>query len=498
MDSLKRRTAAYIQRLKESEYAVPTPVSNIVNYILDSWWAKIDIRNYQDPPPWYPPDPNAHVRETWLECDLYKCISLNRVYPNWAKHLNAYAFWCLFEGPTSSYELIPFLDTYKFRDMIKGSYQYRIQSEMIPISLEKTVRLPIFGNFFVECKGSDIRLFVSLDLAYDSSQCCITVMVDPHNAAQAEQFLSDMDASIQANDIYYKKCLSYERGNINFTAVSPTAWASIIMKPDLKESIRQNTVGVLENMEILSSIGMCPNNNLMLISPPGMAKTMTFRAISCEIEGTMTRIWCTGKSIEYPEHVTKLFEAARALSPCVIFIEDMDTFGGERTTSRAPRVLNEFLQCLDGAQENAGVVVIASTNDVASIDEALSSRPGRFNVKIEVPLPDAEDRRMMLNNFFLGYNAGFDTSVTKDIVKTVIDMTAGLTGDYLKNLAKTTVIRAVADGCCDGKNVIFTAAHLTGAAEQAMKNFQIGCRAKRHHHYENEINSMSDSSVQLN
>jgi AAA+ superfamily predicted ATPase len=404
--------------------------------------------------------------------------------------LDAYAFWCLFEGPTSSYNIVPFIDTYEFRDLIKGSYQYRIQSEMISIALGKQVRLPIFGNFFVECKGTGTRLFVSLDLAYESSACCITVLVAPQHAAQAEQFLCDMDASIQANDIYYKKCLSYECGKIDFYAVSPTSWSSIIMKEDLKENIRQNTVGVLENMEILTGIGMCPNRNLMLISPPGMAKTMTFRAISCEIEGQMTRIWCTGKSIEYPEHVTKLFEAARALAPCVIFLEDLDLTGGERSSSRGdPRVLNELLQCLDGAQENAGVVVIASTNDASALDEAILNRPGRFDVKIEVPLPDAADRREMLNKFFLGYHATFDPSVTMDTIKTILDMTEGLTGDYMKNLAKTTVVRAVANGSCDGKNVIINSDHITGAADQAMKNFAIGKRAKRHHHYEDEVSS---------
>ena len=486
MNGMKRFASAYIAKLKESEYAVPPPVANIVNYVLDSWWAKLDVRNREDPRPWSPNDPHSHVRELWLQCDLYKCISLNRTYPSWAKCLNAYAFWCLFEGPTSSYAIVPFIDTYEFRDLIKGSYQYRIQSEMISIALGKQVRLPIFGNFFIECKGTNVRLFVSLDLAYDSPSCCITVMVAPENAKHAEQFLKDMDASIEANDIYYKKCLSYERGNIDFYAVSPTSWSSIIMKEDLKENIRQNTVGVLENMEVLSGIGMCPNRNLMLISPPGMAKTMTFRAISCEIEGAMTRIWCTGKSIEYPEHVTKLFEAARALAPCVIFTEDIDLIGGDRSSSRDPRVLNELLQCLDGAQENAGVVVIASTNDVTSIDEALSARPGRFDVKIEIPLPDATDRREMLNKFFLGYHANFDPSVTKDTIKTVIDMTDGLTGDYMKNLAKTSVVRAVADGSCDGKNVVINSDHITGAADQAMKNFAIGKRAKRHHYYEGE------------
>jgi AAA+ superfamily predicted ATPase len=491
MGALKsNRIASYLAALQESEYGISSTVSGVINYLLDSYYAKLDQRTKPPKPvKWYPDDPHAHVREVWLQTDLYKCVSLNRSYPTWARSLNAYAFWCLFDGPTSSYEIIPFLDVYEFRDMLKGHHGYRIQSEMITIAFNNQVRLPIFGNFFVQHRGSGIHLFVSLDLCYELSSCNVTVMVAPNHAAEAEQFLAAMDASIIANDIYYRRCLSYECNKLDFCVVTPTTWTSIIMKPQVKDNIRQNTVSVLEHTELLNSLGMCPNRNLMLISPPGMAKTTIFRAVSCDVEGTITRIWCTGKSIEYPEHVTQLFAAARALAPCIVFIEDMDLFGRDRSLSSSinPRVLNEFLAMLDGAQENAGVVVMASTNDVVSMDEALINRPGRFDVKIEIPFPDADDRLNMLNKFLTDFHACHDSTVTKDVIQTVINMTDGLTGDYMKSLVKTVVIRAVSDNKSDGKSVIFGAEHIINAAEQVIKNYQIGKRAKRHHVFEGEI-----------
>jgi AAA+ superfamily predicted ATPase len=481
------KLASYLPRLPEKEYGISSLVASVINYGLDAWWQKTDERNRIDPMPWCPADPHAHVCETWLGCALYRCVSLNRTYPTWARALNAYAFWCLFEGQTAEYEIIPYLDVYEFRDMIKGSHQYRIQSEIIPIELGKQIRLPVFGNFFVQSRGTNICMFITLDLCYDSSRCTITVMTAPEHAIEAEQFLRAMDASIEANDIYYRKCLSYDRGKLDFAAVTPTLWDDIVMKPDLKVRIQQNTIGILDNTEVLSGLGMCPNRNLLMISPPGMAKTMTFRAVSCDVEGRITRIWCTGKSIGHAEHVTQLFAAARAMAPCIVFIEDMDLFGGERTASRESRVLNEFLACLDGAQENAGVVIMASTNDVVSMDEALVNRPGRFEIKIEVPLPDEADRFAMLNKFLTTYHAKHDVTVSKDTIKNVIEMTDGLTGDYVRSLAKSVVIRAVARGApVVNETVVFSADDVIDAAQQVMQNYMIGKRAKRHHIFEAE------------
>jgi len=228
---------------------------------------------------------------------------------------------------------------------------------------------------------------------------------------------------------------------------------------------------------------MCPNRNTILISQPGMAKTTIFRAISGEIHGQATVIWCTGKSINYSEHVTSLFQAARSLAPCIVFIEDMDLFGGNRDSlaGHDSRVLNEFLACLDGAQENSGVVVIASTNDIASMDEALVNRPGRFDVKIEIPLPDLEDRGLMLFKFLKKMHAKQDNTVSKETIQTVLELTEGLTGAYIKELAKCTVIKAVAknhvtDGC-----VVFSADDMIFAAKQVVENYSIGQRAVSHH-----------------
>ena len=488
---LARTAAMYLKKLPESEYAIPSTIANAINYALDSGFKKLDdIKNANHiTEKWYPSDPHSHIKSLWLQCELHTAVTLNQSFPAVFKDLNVWAFSRLFVGDQANYRIVPFLDMYEFKDLLSGNYRYQVQSSQICIAPNTCVTLPIYGNFFIEHIGTGAHLFVTADFCYEGIGCSILVMACPENQKSAEQFINDMHASIIANDIYHCKCLSYIKGRLDFTSVSPTSWDSIILKDKIKENIRQNTIEVLKNSEKLIGLGMCPNSNVLLASPPGMAKTKLFRAISDEVVGDMTVIWCTGKSIEYAEHVTSLFQAARMLAPCIIFIEDLDLHAGDRSSlsGDSGRVLNEFLACLDGAQENTGVVVMASTNNISSIDEALTDRPGRFDVKLEIPLPDVEDRSDMLKVFLSEYHAMPDKSVTNDAWTNIINLTEGMTGAYVRLLAKSTVLHAVSRGQSNSNVCTFTCDDMNTAAEQVMKGFAIGKRARKHHKYEVEV-----------
>jgi len=493
MKALLKRTAAYLGKLPEQEYGVAPALSAGVNYLVDSYFAKVDARMAaMDRGVEVPYDPVGHLKELWLGCEIHQSVTLNEKRPAWMKGQMAYAFSCLFTGPTATYEAVPFIDSYQFKEAVKGSYALRIQSAMLPISLGQAMKLPVFGTFFVRARGSGQQILVVIDFVHDDPyNCNLTVMSSPGNAQAAEDFLSALAQSLVANDIYHRQCLTFTKGYLDFTSVTKTSWSGIILKPQIKDKIRSNTVSVLNNMEELASVNLCPNRNTLLISPPGMAKTSIFRAISCELEQQMTRIWCTGKSIEYAEHVTALFSAARSLAPCILFIEDMDLFGRDRSSGMSnAHVLNEFLACLDGAQENFGVVVVASTNDFDCMDEALINRPGRFDVKVDIPYPDADERHKMLVTFFDGYKSGPDPTVTKDIWANVVGMTDGFTGAYIRDVAKSCVIRAVEAGGFDGTTVTFSADHLIAATQESLSNYQLGKRAKKHINVEGTIDGM--------
>jgi SpoVK/Ycf46/Vps4 family AAA+-type ATPase len=162
----------------------------------------------------------------------------------------------------------------------------------------------------------------------------------------------------------------------------------------------------------------------------------------------------------------------------------MDLFGRDRSSGfgdSSNHILNEFLACLDGTADNNGVVVLASTNDVASMDEALVNRPGRFDMKIEMPLPDETDRLNMIGSFCNCYKAKCAGPNIKKVVMDVVNMTEGLTGAYIKDLIKTAVLRAVSKNQRnDDSHVLLMPDDLVYATNQIMKNYEIGKRAKKH------------------
>lgn len=494
-----RKTAAYLAKISESEYGgLPRTFGSIINYALDSYFHKLSQLN---PPieigPMPPADIIADLKEKWLGCEVHKCLVINENLPAFARSLNAYGFAMLFfpfGGEMAPYQIIPFLDAYEWKNLIKGHYDFTLQQESIRVSLNDCITLPVYGTFFVEERSTKKRMIVNIDLCVNSMGCKFTVTSSPKDKSVAEKFLGNLLASRTANDIYYKKCLTFDGGSLDFCEVSPTTWDEIILRSDIKEAICHNTTEILGNCDAFASIGLTPSRNVLLISPPGMAKTSIFRAVSNQSYGVNTVIWCTGKSIQQAQDVTGLFEAARSLSPCIIMIEDMDLFGSDRSRSMyagSNHILNEFLACLDGTKENSGVVVMASTNDVASMDEALVNRPGRFDVKLEMPLPNATDRHQMIQVFCKQYKAEYSEPSIKDALKNIIGLTDGLTGAYIKDLVKCAVIRAVShhqineDGCVSLKSD-----DLLFAANQIMKNFEIGKKAKKHHELSSDASTI--------
>jgi len=471
------RLAKYLSGLSSEEYGIPSQIAAVINFAADSYFKKIEELHSRRPVDDSPADPKTHVKEMWLGCDIHKAVTLNRTYPLFAKAKNAWAFAKMFE--TGGYKIVPFIDSYRWKDVVKGSYEYRVQQEALQVGPDTTATLPIYGTHFVVDKAGT-HFVVHVDFGYEANACTVSIMAAPTKQAEAEKFLVDLDMSIEENDIYFGKCLSFLRGSLGFTKVRQTGWDDIVLKTDVIQEIRDNSIGVIDNMDKLASLGMVPSRNMILISPPGMAKTTIFRAISAEVEQA-TRIWCTGKSVQDSSDVTSLFEAARSLAPCIMFIEDMDLFGRSRgqLSGHESHVLNEFLACLDGIHQNSGVIIMASTNDIQSMDEALVDRPGRFDVKIEIPHPDAVDRSQMLTLFLRRVNARPDDSITKETLKTVVELTDGLTGAYIKELANATVIRAVARGNFVQGGVLFGADDLNAAAEQVVRNYRIGKAARK-------------------
>ncbi len=189
--------------------------------------------------------------------------------------------------------------------------------------------------------------------------------------------------------------------NCNFVKFNKKfTWDDLILSDKIKGEIQMNLKNLIEYRDIYKTNGLQVKRGLILAGEPGTGKTVLAKILCNQIDWTF--IWVTSKNLENAKRVAQIVELARDLSPAVLFLEDIDLFGGSRESNNNPMMLGELLNQLDGIEENTDIIVIGSTNNKEMLEKALVSRPGRFDKVIDFPLPAFEERLKMLKVFSNG------------------------------------------------------------------------------------------------
>uniref|UniRef100_A0A8D9A4E9 ATP-dependent zinc metalloprotease YME1 homolog n=1 Tax=Cacopsylla melanoneura TaxID=428564 RepID=A0A8D9A4E9_9HEMI len=209
----------------------------------------------------------------------------------------------------------------------------------------------------------------------------------------------------------------------------------------------QDIVEFLKNPEKFQTLGGKLPKGVLLVGPPGTGKTMLARAVAGEagvpffhVAGPEFDEVLVGQGAR---RVRDLFKAAKDRTPCVVFIDEIDSVGAKRTNSvlhpYANQTINQLLSEMDGFHQNEGVVVLGATNRRDDLDKALL-RPGRFDIEVNVPPPDYTGRKEILD-LYLG------RIISKNIdVDTLARGTTGFTGADLENMVNQAALRAAIDG----------------------------------------------------
>ena len=183
------------------------------------------------------------------------------------------------------------------------------------------------------------------------------------------------------------------------------------------------------------------------MGPPGTGKTLLARAIAGE--AGVPFFYASGSEFEEmyvgvgARRVRDLFSAAKARSPCIIFIDEIDAVGATRQMKEQQAMkmtLNQLLVEMDGFEQNNGIIVIGATNFADVLDDALL-RPGRFDKHVTVPLPDIAGRRQVLDHYLDPIPT--DNDVNVDVLARG---TPGMSGADLSNLVNQAALKASLDG----------------------------------------------------
>jgi len=210
----------------------------------------------------------------------------------------------------------------------------------------------------------------------------------------------------------------------------------------------QEIVDFLMNPEKFSALGGKLPKGCLLEGPPGTGKTLLAKAVA----GQAGVPFFQASGSEFDEvlvgqgakRVRDLFKTAKQRAPCVIFIDEIDSVGGKRTSSTlhpyANQTINQLLSEMDGFADNDGVIVIGATNRKDDLDQALL-RPGRFDSVVRLEIPDMKGRKEILELYLSKIKHDHSVEIDK-----LSKMTVGFTPAELENMVNISAIRAAVEG----------------------------------------------------
>ena len=247
-------------------------------------------------------------------------------------------------------------------------------------------------------------------------------------------------------------------------------FSDVAGEDEAKENL-QEIVNYLHYPSKSQEIGASMPKGILLVGPPGTGKTMLAKAVAGESQVPFFSI----SGSEFVEmfvgmgasKVRDLFSQAKEKAPCIVFIDEIDAIGQKRSggqyggNDEREQTLNQLLTEMDGFDDNSGVIILAATNRPESLDPALT-RPGRFDRRVPVELPDLKGREEILKvharKIKLAENVDFST---------VARMASGASGAELANIVNEAALRAVRDG-----RKLVTQADLEESIETVIAGYQ--------------------------
>ncbi|MBI3974700.1 MAG: CDC48 family AAA ATPase [Chloroflexi bacterium] len=270
-----------------------------------------------------------------------------------------------------------------------------------------------------------------------------------------------------------------------FAEVPNVTWEDIGGLETVKRSLQEAVEWPLKYPSLFRRVNAAPPRGILLSGPPGTGKTLLAKAVATQsganfisVKGPVLLSRWVGES---ERGIREVFRKARQASPCVIFFDEIDALAPARGTgsdsSVTERVISQLLTEMDGIEDLKGVTVLAATNRPDLLDRALI-RTGRFDVRVEVPLPDETTRREILAIHLRGTPLSDDVSI--DRLAAVTDGATGSDITAVCRRAAMLAIRAhvegqspwVTDGGSDDAVIAVTERHFQAAIAELGSHWQ--------------------------
>lgn len=256
----------------------------------------------------------------------------------------------------------------------------------------------------------------------------------------AEEFIATLHALIAEHDVFRGQVItvrsSMEGASVAFVERPVVEPSELVLPDGVLARIERHLAGPSEHRERLMAMGRHMSRGLLLWGPPGTGKTLTVRYLTGRLRDATVIILSSGSL----GAVGAFGAMARRLAPSLVILEDVDLVAEERTYDGGSEVLFELMNQMSGMDEDADVAFVLTTNRPEALEPALAARPGRVDLAVEIPLPDAASRARLIEI----YGRGLDLRL--DDVAAVVERTEGVTASFIKELLRKATLGALSAG----------------------------------------------------
>jgi hypothetical protein len=312
-----------------------------------------------------------------------------------------------------------------------------------PIGPDRSMPCLAFAMLLVSSPRGPLALFVRRRGSHGFGPPTLAIEATAPVEGLAEQFLADVRTLMHEHDVYRRQVLTVKidphgGGDIVFLERPSLAAGELVLPGGVLERLELHVLGPSRHRDALVSSGRHLSRGLLLWGPPGTGKTHTIRYLT-GLAREATVILLSGGTLGM---VGAFAGLARRLAPSVIVLEDVDLVAQERMFGPfgSSPVLFELMNEMDGLEDDADIAFILTTNRPDALEPALAARPGRVDLAVELPLPDEDGRRRLVEL----YGRGLDLELTDP--DAVVMRTNGVTASFIKELLRRAALTAAEAG----------------------------------------------------